>query len=124
MNGAGYVDTENENVRSFLEGRGMELYKKGVSFLFYPEGHRSKDGKLQRFQSGAFLMATEFNIPVVPVCMKGTEELLPIHHQLFRPASVFIDILPPIYPATLPEEKRALKLRRLVESVVKKHLNE
>ena len=124
MKGAGYVDIEKESLNEFNEKRGAKLVKDGTSFLFYPEGHRSRDGKLQRFQSGAFITAADLDIPVLPVCLTGSEKFLPMTKHLVRPATVRVEILPPVLPSSLPEEKRALKLRRHVENIFKEHLNE
>ena len=124
MKGAGYVDIERTPLNEFYEKRGVELAKEGASFLFYPEGHRSRDGKLRRFQSGAFITATELNLPVLPVCLTGSESFLPMKKHLIHPATVTAEILPPILPSSLPEENRALKLRRHVEKIFKEHLNE
>ena len=124
MKGAGYVDIERTPLNEFNETKGRELARRGAAFLFYPEGHRSRDGRLQRFQSGAFITATDLDIPVVPVCMTGTEKFLPMKKHLIHPASVRAEILPPVYPSSLPEENRALKLRRQVENIFREHLNE
>ena len=124
MKGAGYVDIERTPLNEFNKTRGVELAKEGASFLFYPEGHRSRDGKLQRFQSGAFITATELDIPILPVCLTGSESFLPMKKHLIRPATVRAEILPPVLPSSLPKENRALKLRRHVENIFKEHLNE
>lgn len=124
MRRAGYIDTERMNLNDFLSGQGRELCDEGVSFLFFPEGHRSRNGKLQSFRSGAFLTAVELNIPVLPVCMTGTERLLPINDPLVRPAIINIEILPAIYPDLFPVERRAVKLKKHVESLIRERLNE
>lgn len=124
MKGAGYVDIERTSLNEFNETRGKELAAKGAALLFYPEGHRSRDGKLQRFQSGAFITAADLDIPIVPVCLRGSEKFLPMKQHLIQPATVTAEILPPVYPDSMPEEKRALKLRRHVENIFREHLNE
>ena len=124
MKGAGYVDIERTPLNEFNKIKGKDLAAGGAAFLFYPEGHRSRDGKLQRFQSGAFITAAGLNIPVLPVCLTGTEKFLPMKQHLVRPATVKVEILPPVFPSSLPEEKRALKLRRHIENIFKEHLNE
>lgn len=124
MRRAGYIDIEKMGLNEFIEGKGRELYERGLSFLFFPEGHRSRSGKLQPFRSGAFLTAVEFNIPVVPVCITGTEKFLPINDPLVRPAKINIEILPPVHPSTFPVERRSVKLKKHVESLIREHLNE
>lgn len=124
MRMAMYVDIEDTPFSDFIKGLGRDLYEHGVSFLFFPEGHRSRNGTLQNFHSGAFLTATEYDIPVVPVCLTGTEKFLPMNRFMIQPAKVKITILPPVYPSSFPVEKRALKLRRFVEFRFKEYLNE
>lgn len=124
MRRAGYIDVEKTGLNQFLEGPGRKLLGRGVSFLYFPEGHRSRTGRLQPFRSGAFLTATEFDIPVIPVCMTGTEIFLPMKNPAIWPAKVNIDILPAVYPSTFPAERRAVKLKKHVESLIREHLNE
>ncbi len=124
MKRAGYVDIEKTDIRAFVAGRGKELRDRAASFLFFPEGHRSRDGRLQAFRSGAFLLAAELNIPIVPVCMSGTEKFLPMKDHLVRPATVTMEILPPVHPASFPEERRAVKLKKHVEAVIRGHLDQ
>lgn len=124
MRRAGYIDVEKMNPDTFFKEEGRELFERGVAFLFFPEGHRSRDGRLHPFRSGAFLTAIEFNIPVVPVCMTGTEKFLSMNDPVIRPARINIDILPPVHPSSFPEERRAVKLKKHVESLVRERLNE
>ncbi len=53
------------------------LIDKGVSILVFPEGSRSKDGKLQSFMSGLGLLVKELQVPVVPVKVLGMEKIFP-----------------------------------------------
>ncbi len=124
MRRAGYIDVEKMSPAAFFKEEGRELSERGVNFLFFPEGHRSRDGRLQPFRSGAFQTAIEFNMPVVPVCMTGTEKLLAMNDHVIRPASINIDILPAVHPASFPEERRGIKFKKHVESLVREHLNE
>lgn len=124
MRSAGYVDTETTELNKFLEGKGVALCERGVSFLFFPEGHRSRSGKLQPFRSGAFLTAVRLNIPVVPVCLTGTEILLPMNDHVVRPAKINIEILSAVHPSSFPVERRSVKLKKHVEALMREHLNE
>ncbi|XP_020248195.1 1-acyl-sn-glycerol-3-phosphate acyltransferase 1, chloroplastic [Asparagus officinalis] len=55
----------------------VELLKKGASVFFFPEGTRSKDGKLGSFRKGAFSVAVKTGVPVVPITLLGTGNLMP-----------------------------------------------
>ena len=56
--------------------------------MLRPEAHRSRNGKLGRFYSGAFKVAVETGVPVVPLCITGTDEMLPPGRWWLRPARV------------------------------------
>jgi 1-acyl-sn-glycerol-3-phosphate acyltransferase len=48
----------------------------GTSILFFPEGTRARDGQLQDFKMGAFRMARDLDIPVLPITIRGTDAIL------------------------------------------------
>jgi 1-acyl-sn-glycerol-3-phosphate acyltransferase len=53
----------------------------GGSLLVYPEGTRSRDGRVARLRSGAALLAIEYNLPIVPIYVSGTADALPRGHR-------------------------------------------
>jgi 1-acyl-sn-glycerol-3-phosphate acyltransferase len=57
--------------------RAVEIIKGGASVLLFPEGTRTRDGNLQSFKRGAFHLAYESEVEVIPVAIKGTFELMP-----------------------------------------------
>lgn len=57
--------------------RCMDLVKKGASVFFFPEGTRSKDGKLGAFKKGAFSIAAKTKVPVIPITIIGTGKIMP-----------------------------------------------
>ena len=54
-----------------------ETLAEGNSVLLYPEGTRSKDGKIQKFKAGAFTLAKKMQVPILPIIITGTNEALP-----------------------------------------------
>ncbi|MDH3359401.1 MAG: 1-acyl-sn-glycerol-3-phosphate acyltransferase [Desulfobulbaceae bacterium] len=97
MRMAEYVDARGGWVE--IESQGKALLDKGCSVTVWPEGHRSRDGKLRRFRKGAFKLAAAAHRPVVPVCIFGSGEILPPGHRLFRPGRIRIIVLPPVFPS-------------------------
>jgi 1-acyl-sn-glycerol-3-phosphate acyltransferase len=87
--------------------------KNGASVLLYAEGTRSPDGKLQPFKRGAFNLAVQSGVPVVPLTINGTFRILPKHSISVRPGNVEIVFAPPI-PVTMnggkEEELRIMDL--------------
>ncbi|HEX2694652.1 MAG TPA: lysophospholipid acyltransferase family protein [Acidobacteriota bacterium] len=63
-------------VRS-IERAVRAMKEKGYSFLIFPEGTRSLDGRLGKFRRGGFFLAVGAGVPIVPVTIRGTFELMP-----------------------------------------------
>ena len=80
------------------------LLRAGRTVVVLPEGTRSRDGELGRFRGGAFRLAAESAVPVVPVALIGTCALLPVHGRP-RPARVAVRIGTPMSTPS-PEEAR------------------
>jgi len=74
----------------------------GESILFYPEGTRSFDGVPGRFLTGAFRLAIEAGVPIVPVAVRGSHEVLDESHFKARPGVISVRLLPPILPDAPP----------------------
>jgi 1-acyl-sn-glycerol-3-phosphate acyltransferase len=68
----------------------------GRSVVFYPEGTRSRDGRLQEFKSGGFRLAIEAQVPILPVSIAGTRELFPPDSWRFRAGRIDVTIGEPI----------------------------
>ncbi|RWR91623.1 1-acyl-sn-glycerol-3-phosphate acyltransferase 1, chloroplastic-like protein isoform X1 [Cinnamomum micranthum f. kanehirae] len=75
----GVIPLRRMDSRSQLDclKRCMDLVKKGASVFFFPEGTRSKDGKLGPFKKGAFSVAAKARVAVVPITLVGTGKLMP-----------------------------------------------
>jgi 1-acyl-sn-glycerol-3-phosphate acyltransferase len=68
----------------------------GTSILFFPEGTRSRSGRLQPFKNGAFHMARDLDLPVLPISIIGTESILTPDGMDLFPGSARLIIHPPI----------------------------
>jgi 1-acyl-sn-glycerol-3-phosphate acyltransferase len=66
------------------------------SVMIYPEGTRSRDGRLQPLKKGGFWMAIQAGLPIVPVRVTGTREIVAADSLRIRPGSVLVEIFPPI----------------------------
>ncbi|XP_071707331.1 1-acyl-sn-glycerol-3-phosphate acyltransferase BAT2, chloroplastic [Rutidosis leptorrhynchoides] len=77
--------------------RCMELVKNGGSVFFFPEGTRSKDGSLGIFKKGAFSIAAKTGVPVVPITLMGTGQIMPVGMEgLLNTGNVKVVIHKPI----------------------------
>jgi 1-acyl-sn-glycerol-3-phosphate acyltransferase len=75
----GVVPVDRSNSQAAIESARMATQKlqQGKSYVVYPEGTRSKDGRLLPFKKGAFVMAMEAGVPVVPVTISGSAAIMP-----------------------------------------------
>jgi 1-acyl-sn-glycerol-3-phosphate acyltransferase len=108
---AGFVPVDKEGIgegrKRIARASGL-IREKGYSFLVFPEGQRSWDGRLQPFRRGGFFLALEAGAPIVPVSIAGTFELMPRVSRRVRKGHVRIVFHEPIAaagfsPETLPE---------------------
>lgn len=100
---SGYLDVESLSFEETL-ARARRVLEGGGHLLWFPEGHRSRDGRLGRFYSGAFRIAVETGAPVVPLCITGTDRLLPPTRWWLKPARVTLSALDPVDPAQFTGE--------------------
>lgn len=98
--------------KSLLEA--LELIRENVSVLLFPEGTRSKDGKLGEFKRGAFLLASKAGKAIVPVAIVGAYRLLPKGKIFFRSGEISVKIGTPI---ELGEEQDKTLLFRQIEEI-------
>lgn len=82
---------------------------RGMSVMIFPEGTRSRSGALQPFKSGAFRLALEAGVPVLPVAVSGTAAGLPRGGRGIRPCRGTAQVLEPV--AAGPGIQDALALR-------------
>lgn len=74
----------------------VQELKNGTSLVIAPEGTRSETEQLGPFKKGAFHMAMQAGVPMVPVVIHNALDAQPKGEVLFRPATVYVDVLPPV----------------------------
>lgn len=111
---ARYLDVEGSSWAETLSNCNA-AFAAGGTVLFFPEGHRSRDGKLQRFYSGGFIAAIKTGVPLIPLCIDGTERLLPPGRKLLRPCRIRLRALEPIDSRDFGDDDGHLRLRKLVK---------
>lgn len=107
---ARYMDVERMTGEETF-GAAREVLAKAGRILFFPEGHRSRDGRLHRFHTGAFRISVATGVPIVPLCLTGTGKLLPPGRWWLAPARVRMRILPALDPKAYSGPLAHRKLR-------------
>jgi long-chain acyl-CoA synthetase len=74
------------------------VLRQGKVLCVFPEGGRSRDGGIKEFKKGVGIIAKELNIPLIPVAISGTYEMLPPGRRFPRPARVRVTFGKPVLP--------------------------
>ncbi len=85
----------HSSARSSLDSAAAHL-KGGAAILVFPEGTRSTRDAVARFKTGAFRLAKLGEVPILPVGISGTRQVLPKHGRLIRRHRVSVNIGPPL----------------------------
>ena len=80
---------------------GIDYIKKGISICIFPEGRRSRDGKMQPFKEGSMKMASKTGCAIIPMAISNSAEIFENHIPKIRPCKVIVEYGAPIYPKEL-----------------------
>lgn len=94
----GHIIIDRSNTKAAQESinKARTSIERGNSVVFFPEGTRSLDGQLLPFKKGAFRLATELKLPVLPITIQGTKDILPASTKNWHPGRIKMRILDPI----------------------------
>jgi 1-acyl-sn-glycerol-3-phosphate acyltransferase len=126
MKVAGFVPVDRRHLGGGKKSidRAVRLMKeKKCSFLVFPEGTRSLDGRLQPFKRGGFILAAEAQAPIVPVAIDGTFEIMPKGQFNVRRGKVKVAFLPPVSVQGYSKENISglvEKVRDIIQSQLRK----
>ena len=76
--------------------RGKQWLAKGASVAIFPEGTRSKDGEIHNFKAGAFILAKDAEVPILPIVLDGTDRVVRKGFFMNWSNRITIKILPPV----------------------------
>jgi 1-acyl-sn-glycerol-3-phosphate acyltransferase len=104
------IDRSNRERALSTVRKATEKIRSGVSFGVFAEGTRARPGELLPFKKGAFYMAVETGVSVVPVAMKNTDRLMGKGEGTARPGTIEMVILPPVETAGLSSDEDVKRL--------------
>ena len=78
------IGDNTEALRNYIQ--------RGYSIVIFPEGTRSEDGSIGRFHQGAFMLAKEIGVDIIPVFVHGAYDVLPKHDFMLRPGSIYCEV--------------------------------
>ena len=97
--GLGMIPVDRDDTRAALASLdiALDILSKGGAFGIYPEGTRSRDGRLYRGRTGVAHLALTSGAPVVPVGLTGTQDIQPVGSNLPRLAKVTVRFGEPLH---------------------------
>lgn len=116
----GHVSIDRSSRSSAIDSlaeAGRRIHDQGMNIVMFAEGTRSETGKLQRFKKGAFVLAIQGGMPIVPVAVIGTHEIMPKGSFRVEPGEILIRVGPPISVEGLSSADRQALLERTWKAV-------
>lgn len=108
------VDRGNREAGISAVREAAEVMRQGINMTIYVEGHRSADGRLMPFKKGPFYLAMECSVPVVPVTIAGTYEVMPKRRFALKPGTVTVTFHDPIEPKDFASREHLMEKVRAV----------
>jgi 1-acyl-sn-glycerol-3-phosphate acyltransferase len=99
MKQVGFVPVDRKGIRGgkkSIDQAARLMREKGYSFLIFPEGTRSRSGKLQDFRRGGFFLAQTSQSDIVPISIEGTFELMPKGSFFVKKGTIKVSFHPPV----------------------------
>jgi 1-acyl-sn-glycerol-3-phosphate acyltransferase len=118
---AGFISVDRAHHEAAIASvdQALKHLNHGVSYLIYPEGTRSSDGRLRPFKKGSFVMAIRAQVPIVPVSVVGAHNVLKKGEFSVHPGSVAVIFHPPVAVAECTMAERgdlAVRVQSIVAS--------
>jgi 1-acyl-sn-glycerol-3-phosphate acyltransferase len=117
---AGHIPVPRDNPREALKTMaeaGRIVRERGISLLIFPEAGRTRTGELLPFKEGAAYIAIRAGVPVVPIALSGTREVLPMGSLNVRPGRVVMRVGDPIPTENLTLHDRSRLTSEIYEKV-------
>ena len=107
------VDRFNRDSAIVSMEKATEAIRAGQSFLIYPEGTRSGDGRLQELKKGTAVMAIKAGVPIVPIACSGAHRVMEKRKLNIKPGEILVEFLAPIDASQYTFEQRDALTSRL-----------
>ncbi len=119
--GCVFIDRDNLRQQVKVLKTAEENMKKGLSYLVFPEGTRSKDGNVLEFKAGAFKIAQRAGVPVQPIGFAGVRQVLRKGSLLVHSSKVVLNVGEVLPPEDFPKDTKTVaeKMRAEVERLTK-----
>jgi len=124
MRNAGYIEMDRQNHDKAMKSLEIAAQKirEGKSVMSFPEGTRSRDGRIKAFKQGMFHLALQAGVPIVPISIIGASEIMPKRSLRVHPGKITMVIDKPIDVTPYTPESRHELIAR-VRGIIVKNFN-
>ncbi|PTL79073.1 1-acyl-sn-glycerol-3-phosphate acyltransferase [Vitiosangium sp. GDMCC 1.1324] len=123
MTGTGMIFINRSNRRAAMRSLKLagERIRAGSNILVFPEGTRSKDGLILPFKKGSFVLAVEAGVPIIPMAVEGTRDMLPSGSILLRRHPIRVKMGQPIATAGIRGAARDALVNQVRDAIIQLH---
>jgi 1-acyl-sn-glycerol-3-phosphate acyltransferase len=120
---AGHIPIDRSSTENAVMSmqRAGGYIRSGICAFVFPEGTRSRDGHLHGFKKGGFKLALQAQVPIIPITIIGSRQVLPPDSIIFRPGTIDMYVDEPIPTAGLTDGDIEMLMRR-VRAAMARHI--
>ncbi len=120
MRNAGYIEIDRQNHEKALKSldEAAQKIREGKSVVTFPEGTRSKDGRVRPFKQGMFHLAIESGVPIIPISIIGARNIMPKRSLNVRPGKITMVIDQPVDVSAYTKETRGELIERVRNIII------
>jgi 1-acyl-sn-glycerol-3-phosphate acyltransferase len=121
MAAAGYISIDREGSRGTVEAMNdaAQKIRDGMSVVIFPEGSRSPDGSIQAFKKGGFTLAIKSKVPIVPIAISGSRDIMPKDRLTATSGEIRIQMDHPIKTENFSLRDRESLMKNVRETITK-----
>lgn len=119
MGGFVFIDRKDRAQSVDSMKQAVKQLRRGESFLIYPEGTRTRTGKLGPFKKGPFIMAIESGVPIIPISVSGSYRIMPPNRLKITPGRITVTFHPEIETHALSVNDRDDLMDRVWKTIAK-----
>ncbi len=123
MKGAGYIEIDRNNREKAMQSLDQAALsiRNGKSIMAFPEGTRSRSGEIKPFKQGTFYLAIKSGVPIVPISIIGSGEIMPKRSLKIKPGRIKLIIDKPIDVKNFTVENRQELITKVRNTIIKNY---